>query len=73
VFTRSGKANTSLRKPLFHVVAMKLDGNDNIRVLIDPRSDNASVWQLAPATRDLMKLRGGPDPRDEPFQENVPY
>jgi hypothetical protein len=52
---------------------MKLDGNDNIRVLIDPRSDNASVWQLAPATRDLMKLRGGPDPRDEPFQENVPY
>jgi hypothetical protein len=46
---------------------------DNIRVLIDPRSDNASVWQLAPATRDLMKLRGGPDPRDEPFQENVPY
>jgi hypothetical protein len=73
VFTRSGEANTFLRHPLFHVSAMKLDGNDSVRILVDPSSDNASVWRLAPATRDLVKLRDGPGLRDEPLQENVPY
>jgi hypothetical protein len=73
VFTRSGKANTFLKNPLFHVAAMKLDGNDNIRILVDPWSDDASVWRLAPSTGDLTKLRDGPDLRDKPFQENVPY
>lgn len=73
VFTRSGEANTFLRDPLCHVSAMKLDENDSIRVLVDPWSDNASVWRLTPSTGDLAKLRDGPDLRGEPFQKNVPY
>lgn len=73
VFTHSGGIETFLRNPLFYVAAMKLDGNDTIRVLVDPWSDNASVWRLAPSTGKLTKLRDGPDLRNEPFQENVPY
>lgn len=73
VFTRFGEEKTFLRNPLFHVAAMKLEGDDSIRVLVDPWSDHASVWWLAPSTGDLTKLRDGPDLRDEPFQENVPY
>jgi hypothetical protein len=73
VFVLSGGGNTYLRDPVFHVSAMKLDGNDNVRFLVDPWSANASVWRLNPSTGDILKLRDGPDLRNEPYQENVRY
>jgi hypothetical protein len=73
VFVPCRGANTYLRDPVFHVSAMRLEGSDNVRFLVDPWSANASVWGLNPSTGDLSKLRDGPDLRNSPYQENVPY
>jgi hypothetical protein len=73
VFLHSGGVTTYLQDPVFHVSAMRLEGSDNLRFLIDPWSENASVWLLNPSTGDLSKLRDGPDLRDEPYQEHVQY
>jgi hypothetical protein len=73
VFMPSRGVDTYLQDPVCHVLAMKLEGNDNVRFLVDPWSPNGSVWRLNPLTGDLSKLRDGPDLRNEPYQENVPY
>jgi hypothetical protein len=65
--------NTYLRDPVVHVSAMRLEGNDSVRFLVEPWSANASVWRLNPTSGDLSKLSDGPDLRDEPYQENVQY
>jgi len=73
VFVPRTGVNTYLRDPVVHVSAMRLEGNDNVRFLVDPWSANASVWRLNPTSGDLSKLSDGPDLRDEPYQENVQY
>ncbi len=50
-----------------------IGSRDNLRVLVDPWSRNASVWRLNPSTGELSKLRDGPDLRDQPYQECIQY
>lgn len=60
------------KKTIF-ITAMRFEAPDRLRFLIDPWSDEASVWWLFPTTGKLEKLHDGPDLRDEPYREDVPY
>ena len=75
VFRFDGGSTTYLRDggTPWHVSAMRLEGSDTLRFLVDPWSDQASVWQLHPGTRHLVKLRDGPYLRDQPYRETVDY
>ena len=63
-----------LRDPvLLFVHAIRLEASDRVRVLVDPWSDEASVWELDVGGSCMTKLHDGPNLRGEPFRELVPF
>ena len=75
VFTFRGGVQSYLRSidSTFQISAMRLESRDDLRILVDPWSDVASVWRLNPETAELTKLRDGPDLREEPYTDNVAF
>jgi len=75
VYTFSGGAAHYLRSQgaPCHVAAIRSDGPATIRILVDPWSDQAAVWQLQPGTGRLVKLRDGPHLQDQPYRADVAY
>jgi hypothetical protein len=75
IFSFNGGLHEYLRRSAstFFVSAMRFEAPNGLRVLIDPWSNEASVWFLAPASGQLTKLRDGPNLRYEPYRENVAY
>lgn len=55
------------------VHAMRANGPDRLRVLLDPWSECASVWELHTKSLSLRKLTDGPFLADEPYREVVEF
>lgn len=73
LFTFSKGTAVYLRDEGYAIFAMRLDQGGKIRILVDPWSDEASVWQLDPLTGALLKLRDGPDLSDGAFRGHIAY
>lgn len=65
-FLRDGPDNT------YFVHSMRFEGPLVLRVLIDPWSNKASVWQIDLATTTIRKLHDGPF-IEGACEENVPF
>ena len=57
----------------FRVHAMSMECDGTIRVLVDPWSDDASVWRLDAGRMSLVKLRDGPSMRGLPYRDDVEF
>ena len=70
-FFRKGRPPNA--EQTYFVHAMRPDGEEQIRVLIDPWSEFASTWVLDVRTLALRKLADGPSLVDEPYRDEVEY
>lgn len=57
----------------WHVHSVRLESSRLLRVLIDPWSKFASVWQLDLNELSLAKLSDGPLLSDTPYRDDVAY
>ena len=55
------------------VSAMREEEGGVLRVMIDPWADNPGTWEIVVGTGVLRKVSDGPDLRDQPWREDVPY
>lgn len=57
----------------WHVHDMRMDEKENIRILLDPWSDYASIWVLNLIDFKLVKIQDGPSFKDKPYQEKIDF
>ena len=73
VLDKDGKSFLFLREPALNIHSIKIDKDGNVKVLIDPWSDESAIWLLDVQTLSLEKVRDFDEYKNQPYQDEVEF